>query len=254
MTDRPTTDLQNLLQGLWLPLVTPFRNGELDEPSLRRMVRHYADGPVDGLILAATSGEGMSLGLRRARAAGGRDARARSSQSRPLSADLPRPVRRQHVARCWMTLDETAAWPIDGYLIASPYYTRPSQRGLLAAFHRTRRSRLVADRALQHPLPHRGQPHQRDAAAACLASEHRRHEGLQRRPRPVDRLPGAAAGRLSRADRRGRAISRGALRRRRRRHPAVGASSDRRLRLGADADASRATATARRRAGTAFPN
>ena len=29
------------------------------------------------------------------------------------------------------TLDETAAWPIDGYLIASPYYTRPSQRGLL---------------------------------------------------------------------------------------------------------------------------
>ena len=62
MTDRPTPDLQNLLQGLWLPLVTPFRNGELDEISLRRMVRHYASGPVDGLILAATSGEGMSLG------------------------------------------------------------------------------------------------------------------------------------------------------------------------------------------------
>ena len=31
-------------------------------------------------------------------------------------------------------LDETAAWPIDGYLIASPYYTRPSQRGLVQAF------------------------------------------------------------------------------------------------------------------------
>jgi 4-hydroxy-tetrahydrodipicolinate synthase len=31
-------------------------------------------------------------------------------------------------------LDETAAWPIDGYLIASPYYTRPSQRGLLQHF------------------------------------------------------------------------------------------------------------------------
>src|SRR3954471_11909398 len=62
MIDRQTTDLQNLLQGLWLPLVTPFRNGELDEASLRRMVRHYASGPVDGLILAATSGEGMSLG------------------------------------------------------------------------------------------------------------------------------------------------------------------------------------------------
>ena len=32
------------------------------------------------------------------------------------------------------TLDETAAWPIDGYLIASPYYSRPSQRGLLQHF------------------------------------------------------------------------------------------------------------------------
>jgi 4-hydroxy-tetrahydrodipicolinate synthase len=32
------------------------------------------------------------------------------------------------------TLDETAIWPIDGYLIASPYYTRPSQRGLVQHF------------------------------------------------------------------------------------------------------------------------
>jgi 4-hydroxy-tetrahydrodipicolinate synthase len=31
-------------------------------------------------------------------------------------------------------LDQTADWPIDGYLIASPYYTRPSQRGLLRHF------------------------------------------------------------------------------------------------------------------------
>ena len=31
-------------------------------------------------------------------------------------------------------LDETAAWPIDGYLIASPYYIRPSQRGLVQHF------------------------------------------------------------------------------------------------------------------------
>src|SRR5436189_5390856 len=57
------TDPHPQLQGLWLPLVTPFRDGELHEPSLRRLVRHYAAGPVDGLILAATSGEGMTLAV-----------------------------------------------------------------------------------------------------------------------------------------------------------------------------------------------
>ena len=61
MTAPSTDDLTSRLQGLWLPLITPFRDGELDEASLRRLVRHYAAGPVDGFILAATSGEGMSL-------------------------------------------------------------------------------------------------------------------------------------------------------------------------------------------------
>src|SRR3954469_9635220 len=63
MTTPSTDDLTSRLQGLWLPLITPFRNGELDETSLRRLVRHYAGGPVDGFILAATSGEGMTLGV-----------------------------------------------------------------------------------------------------------------------------------------------------------------------------------------------
>ena len=47
--------------GLWLPLITPFRDGMLDEVSVRRLVRHYADEPIDGLILAATTGEGLTL-------------------------------------------------------------------------------------------------------------------------------------------------------------------------------------------------
>src|SRR4030081_3012182 len=68
MTDRPRTCrpricLQSQLQGLWLPLVTPFRNGELDEPSLRRLVRHSANSPVAGLILGATYRAGMTLAM-----------------------------------------------------------------------------------------------------------------------------------------------------------------------------------------------
>lgn len=132
MTDLRSSDLRSRLHGLWLPLVTPFRNGELDEPSLRRLVRQYTGGPVDGLILAATSGEGLTLGMAelerlvalvRAEIAG-------SGRTMPVCLGLSGSSTRKLLD----ALDETAAWPIDGYLIASPYYSRPSQRGLLQHF------------------------------------------------------------------------------------------------------------------------
>lgn len=125
-------DLRSRLQGLWLPLVTPFRDGQLDQASLRRLARHYANRPVDGLILAATSGEGMTL------------SRAELEQVVALvraelidcGSSLPLCLGLSGAATSKMldALDETASWPIDGYLIASPYYTRPSQRGLLQHF------------------------------------------------------------------------------------------------------------------------
>jgi 4-hydroxy-tetrahydrodipicolinate synthase len=132
MTERPSTDLQSQLQGLWLPLVTPFRNGELDEISLRRLIRHYANGPVDGLILAATSGEGMALEIAELERLVTL-VRAEISDSRrylPICLGLSG----ASTAKLLDMLDETAAWPIDGYLIASPCYIRPSQRGLVQHF------------------------------------------------------------------------------------------------------------------------
>jgi 4-hydroxy-tetrahydrodipicolinate synthase len=139
MTDIRSSGLRSRLHGLWLPLVTPFRHGEVDEASLRRLMRHYAGTPVDGLILAATSGEGLTLGMAelervvalvRAEIAG-------SGRTIPVCLGLSGSSTRKMLD----TLDETASWPIDGYLIASPSYSRPSQRGLLQHFT------ALADRA-----------------------------------------------------------------------------------------------------------
>jgi 4-hydroxy-tetrahydrodipicolinate synthase len=132
MTDLRSSDLRSRLHGLWLPLVTPFRNGEFDEPSLRRLVRHYAGGPVEGLILAATSGEGLTLGMAELErlVATVRAEIAGSKRYMPVCLGLSGSSTRTMLD----TLDETAAWPIDGYLIASPHYSRPSQRGLLQHF------------------------------------------------------------------------------------------------------------------------
>jgi 4-hydroxy-tetrahydrodipicolinate synthase len=124
--------LRSFLHGLWLPLVTPFRDGVLDETSLRRLVRHYSSLPIDGLILAATSGEGLTLGMAELEwiVTVTRDEIGGRTRYMPICLGLSG----SHTRRMCDTLDETAAWPIDGYLIATPYYSRPSQRGMLQHF------------------------------------------------------------------------------------------------------------------------
>jgi 4-hydroxy-tetrahydrodipicolinate synthase len=125
-------DLRNYLHGLWLPLVTPFRDSELDETSLRRLVAHYANGPIDGLILAATSGEGLALSTSELERLVNVAREELDARRRFLPICLGMAGASTHKMRD--ALDKTATWPIDGYLISSPYYVRPSQRGLLAHF------------------------------------------------------------------------------------------------------------------------
>jgi 4-hydroxy-tetrahydrodipicolinate synthase len=114
--------------GLWLPLITPFRDGELDEKSLRRLVKHYAAEPVNGFILGATTGEGLTLDEdeveRLVTITAAEIARARKQI--PIYLGFSGSNTRKGLAE----LARTAAWPIDGYLITCPYYTRPSQQGL----------------------------------------------------------------------------------------------------------------------------
>jgi 4-hydroxy-tetrahydrodipicolinate synthase len=120
-------DTQRRLSGLWLPLITPFRDGALDEASLTRLVRHYAALPVDGVIVAATTGEALTLDEdeveRIVRIAG---AETRIPVVLGLSGSNTRELLKE--------LDRTASWPLGGYLVACPYYVRPSQEGLYRHF------------------------------------------------------------------------------------------------------------------------
>lgn len=143
-----TTSRTPVLSGVWLPLVTPFRDGELDTASVGRLVAHYLEGGVDGLILAATTGEALTLDAGEterlvaaaAEAAGGRI---------PLWLGLCGSDTRRMAA----TLDRTAGWPISGYLMSCPYYSRPSQDGLLAHF-RTLAGRIERPVAIYN-IPYR---------------------------------------------------------------------------------------------------
>lgn len=117
------------LRGIWLPLVTPFKDGALDETSLGRMLRHYAAQPLDGMILAATTGEGMTLDDDEVERLV-RSAAAELQGRMPLILGLSGSDTRKLLK----ALDGAARWPVDGYLVACPYYVRPSQEGLYRHF------------------------------------------------------------------------------------------------------------------------
>jgi 4-hydroxy-tetrahydrodipicolinate synthase len=137
------SELHDQLCGLWLPLVTPFRDGELDEPSLRRLVRHYAGRAIDGFILAATSGEGLMLEAEELERIVALVRAELASERRALPVCLG--LSGAGTRKMMNLLAETASWPIDFYLISSPYYVRPSQRGLWQHFS------LLANQAA-HPI------------------------------------------------------------------------------------------------------
>jgi 4-hydroxy-tetrahydrodipicolinate synthase len=115
--------------GLWIPLVTPFRDGEVDQESFRKIVRHYSAASISGLIVGATTGEGLFLNNDElelistiaAEEIGGRV---------PLFMGISG-AGTQNVIDA---IRRSRACPVGGYLVAAPYYIRPSQKGLKAHF------------------------------------------------------------------------------------------------------------------------
>lgn len=120
------------LSGVWLPLITPFCDGEVDEPSLRRLVRHYTASPIDGLILAATTGEALTLDEEEVR-------RMVVAAAEEIASSARRPALflglcGSDTRKLEKAIRRASALPVAGYLVACPYYSRPSQEGLYRHF------------------------------------------------------------------------------------------------------------------------
>lgn len=116
-----------VFQGIWLPLVTPFRDGALDLPAVRQLVHHYRAAGVHGLVVCGTTGEAATL--------------AEDEQLQLLDTVLEAAAGRCPVVMGLGANDTRAALallpalnrrPLAGLLTVAPYYTRPAQAGLQA--------------------------------------------------------------------------------------------------------------------------
>ena len=156
------TDLQSRLRGLWLPLVTPFR-----ERRTRRSIAAAAGPALRGparrrTVLAATTGESLTLEARKQ--SGWLPSSATKLSAAATTSDLPRPVRQQHAG------DVGSAGRNRGMADRRISDLLPVLFAAVAerndqAFQRAGRPGRTPGPALQHSLPDRRQSRQRGDAA-----------------------------------------------------------------------------------------
>jgi 4-hydroxy-tetrahydrodipicolinate synthase len=112
-------------QGSFVALVTPFRDGKVDEPKLRELVEFHVTNGTDGLVPCGTTGESPTLSHDEHKrvveivieTAGGRIPviAGTGSNSTSEAMELTAHARKAGAA---------------GALIVSPYYNKPTQEGL----------------------------------------------------------------------------------------------------------------------------
>ena len=114
------------LKGLGVALVTPFTSsGEVDYPALDRLVDYVIEGGVDYLVVMGTTGETPTLTLPE-RVAVLRAVKARNAGRLPLVVG----VGSNDTARVVELIDQTNLDGVDAILSVTPFYNKPSQRGL----------------------------------------------------------------------------------------------------------------------------
>jgi len=114
--------------GLWVPLVTPFRGGRVDEAALRRLVCHLGEQGVRGFVVCGSTGEAASLSHVEQLAV--LDAVLSECRGRPVLMGLAGTQLDEMLGR----LRDITQRAVAGVLISAPYYLRPSQAGLVAHF------------------------------------------------------------------------------------------------------------------------
>lgn len=122
----PTT---GILAGTFTALITPFRDGQIDEPALRELVERQIAGGVAGLVPCGTTGEAPALSAAEwdtvvgtvVETARGRLPVIAGTGSYSTTNSIERTRRARELGA-------------DAALVVTPYYNRPTQEGLYQHF------------------------------------------------------------------------------------------------------------------------
>lgn len=124
-TEAARTDSCVNFDGLWLPLITPFRDGQLDIRAVQSLARYYWASGISGLVLFGSTGEGNLITL---------DEKARIVNAvREATPQMPIVLGAGAVDTRTMCLGirKLDRLKPDGWLVPPPYYLCPAADGIV---------------------------------------------------------------------------------------------------------------------------
>ncbi len=117
------------LQGAFVPLITPFKNGAVDYERYAKLIEWHVGEGTHGLLVNATSGEPTTLSLEeKARLI--EAAVKTSARRRPVVAGTPAESHADTVA----LMERAQKAGADAIVAVTPAYVKPPQRGLIDYF------------------------------------------------------------------------------------------------------------------------
>lgn len=117
------------LTGVWIPLITPFIDGDVDFSGYRRLVEHFIGKGVSGLIPLGTTGEAPTLDDDEAEAIVAATVEIAAGRV-PVFVGIGGNATHKVVK----TLKRLERHAFNGILSVCPYYNRPAQDGLYQHF------------------------------------------------------------------------------------------------------------------------
>ncbi|MCL6614339.1 MAG: 4-hydroxy-tetrahydrodipicolinate synthase [Firmicutes bacterium] len=121
--------MRRKLSGVWLPIITPFRDGQVDFTSYRRLIEHYLGKGIAGLVPLGTTGESPTI----------EEAEFEEMVARTVEYVAGRVpvfvgVGGNYTKKVLHLLKLAEKYPIQGILSVCPYYNRPDQAGIYEHF------------------------------------------------------------------------------------------------------------------------
>ena len=136
------------IAGIWLPVITPFLDGALDLASYGRLLEHYLNAGVTGIVPLGTTGESPTLDEDEMEAIVDRTLEVAEGRA-PVFVGIGGNATKKVVK----TIERLQRHAFDGIVSVCPYYNRPGQDGLLQHF--TRIAEATDRQILIYNIPYR---------------------------------------------------------------------------------------------------